>query len=157
MTSVFALGMNICILSLENMEKGITTHSSVLAWRIPWTEEPSGLQSTGSHRVRHNWGTNTVEDQISWWKLHNADFVLREMKILLRSPTIIYGSDFLSFPWNKLAFWIPNILPRMLRCFYTERWRNFYSGRKIFFFSERKIFPTVPASIFMVGKVFSLY
>jgi len=30
------------------------THSSILAWRIPWTEEPGGLQSMGSHRVGHN-------------------------------------------------------------------------------------------------------
>ena len=30
------------------------THSSILAWRIPWTEEPSGLQSIGLQRVRHN-------------------------------------------------------------------------------------------------------
>ena len=33
----------------------MTTHSSILAWRIPWTEEPSGLQSIGSQRVRHDW------------------------------------------------------------------------------------------------------
>ena len=32
----------------------MATHSSVLAWRIPWTEEPGGLQSTGSRRVGHN-------------------------------------------------------------------------------------------------------
>ena len=35
--------------------EGIATHSSVLTWRIPWTEEPGGLQSTGSQRVRHDW------------------------------------------------------------------------------------------------------
>jgi len=35
------------------------THSSILAWKIPWTEEPGRLQSTGSQRVRHNWATNT--------------------------------------------------------------------------------------------------
>ena len=35
--------------------KGTATHSSILAWRIPWTEEPGGLQSTGSQRVWHNW------------------------------------------------------------------------------------------------------
>ena len=35
------------------------THSSILAWRIPWTEEPGGLQSIGSQRVRHKWATNT--------------------------------------------------------------------------------------------------
>ena len=34
--------------------EGVTTHSSVLAWRIPWTEEPGGLQSTGSQRVGHD-------------------------------------------------------------------------------------------------------
>ena len=34
------------------LEKGMATHSSVLAWRTPWTEEPGGLQSTGSQRVR---------------------------------------------------------------------------------------------------------
>ena len=32
----------------------MSTHSSILAWRIPWTEEPSGLQSMGSQRVRHS-------------------------------------------------------------------------------------------------------
>ena len=35
-------------------EKGTATHSSILAWRIPWTEEPGGLQSMGSQRVRHD-------------------------------------------------------------------------------------------------------
>ena len=38
----------------DPLEKGIATHSSILAWRIPWTEEPGGLQSTGSQRVRYN-------------------------------------------------------------------------------------------------------
>ena len=35
----------------------MATHSSVLAWKIPWTEEPGGLQSMGSQRVTHDWGT----------------------------------------------------------------------------------------------------
>ena len=38
----------------EPLEKGMATHSSVLAWRIPWTEEPGGLQSMGSPRVGHD-------------------------------------------------------------------------------------------------------
>ena len=38
----------------DPLEKGITTHSSTLAWRIPLTEEPGGLQSLGSQRVRHD-------------------------------------------------------------------------------------------------------
>ena len=36
------------------LEEGIATHSSILAWRIPWTEKPGGLQSIGSERVRRN-------------------------------------------------------------------------------------------------------
>ena len=38
----------------RNLEKAMATHSSILAWRIPGTEEPSGLPSMGSHRVRHD-------------------------------------------------------------------------------------------------------
>ena len=42
-------------LSLEDpLEKGMVTHSSILAWRIPRTEEPGGLQSMGSQRVGHD-------------------------------------------------------------------------------------------------------
>ena len=38
----------------DPLEKEMATHSSVLAWRIPWSEEPGGLQSMGSQRVRHD-------------------------------------------------------------------------------------------------------
>ena len=38
----------------DSLEKGMATHSSILAWRIPWTEEPGGLQSVGSQRVGHD-------------------------------------------------------------------------------------------------------
>ena len=38
----------------DPLEKEIATHSSILAWRIPWTEEPGGLQSMGLQRARHN-------------------------------------------------------------------------------------------------------
>ena len=43
----------------DSLEKGMATHSSILACGIPWTEEPGGLQSLGSQRVRHNRDTNT--------------------------------------------------------------------------------------------------
>ena len=39
-------------------EKEMATHSSILAWKIPWTEEPGRLQSMGSQRVRHDWATS---------------------------------------------------------------------------------------------------
>ena len=42
----------------DPLEMGMATHSS-LAWRIPWTEEPGGLQSMGLQRVGHNWASDT--------------------------------------------------------------------------------------------------
>ena len=50
-TSVQSLGWE------DPLEEGMTTHSSTLAWKISWTEEPGGLQSMGSQRVRHDWVT----------------------------------------------------------------------------------------------------
>ena len=47
-TQVQSLGLE------DSLEKEMATHSSVLAWRIPWTEEPGWLQSMGSQRVGHN-------------------------------------------------------------------------------------------------------
>ena len=43
----------------DPLEKEMATHSSLVAWRIPWTEEPGRLQSMGSQRVRHDRATNT--------------------------------------------------------------------------------------------------
>ena len=48
----------------DPLEKGMATHSSVLAWRIPWTEGPGGLQSTGSQRVSHDLIDSAHIDQI---------------------------------------------------------------------------------------------
>ena len=45
------------------LEKGMAIHSSILAWRIPWTEEPGGLQSMWLQRVGNNWATNTFTFQ----------------------------------------------------------------------------------------------
>ena len=55
-------GENLCLKSrvhsFINREGNGIPHSSTLAWKIPWTEEPDGLQSMGSLRVRHNWVTS---------------------------------------------------------------------------------------------------
>ena len=44
----------------DPLEKEMATQSSILPWRIPWTEEPGGLQSIGSQRVGHDGVTNTL-------------------------------------------------------------------------------------------------
>ena len=50
--------MWVCSLSWEDpLEKETTTHSSILAWRIPWTEEPGRLQSMGLQKVGRDWAT----------------------------------------------------------------------------------------------------
>ena len=45
----------------DPLEKGMATHSSILAWEMPQTEEPGRLQSMGSQRVRHNSATNSFQ------------------------------------------------------------------------------------------------
>ena len=48
--------MQVQLLGEEDpLEEGMETHSSILAWKIPWTEEPGGLQSMELQRVRDNW------------------------------------------------------------------------------------------------------
>ena len=44
----------------DSLEKGMAIVSSILAWRIPWTEESGGLQSMGSQRMERDWGINTI-------------------------------------------------------------------------------------------------
>ena len=43
-----------CLVQEDSLEKEMATHSSILAWGIPWTEESGGLQSMGSQKVGHN-------------------------------------------------------------------------------------------------------
>ena len=56
-------------------EKEMATHSSILAWRIPWTEEPGGLQAMGLQRVRHNWATSHTHThtQVRKYSVVNED------------------------------------------------------------------------------------
>ena len=50
----------------DPLEKEMATHSSTLAWKIPWTEERGRLQSMGSKRVRHDWATTLSLTEDSW-------------------------------------------------------------------------------------------
>ena len=55
-------------LHFHSLEKEMATHSSILAWRIPWTEEPGRLQSMGSLRVRHSWATSLALFTFMHWR-----------------------------------------------------------------------------------------
>ena len=73
-TQIWSLGQE------DPLEKGVATHSSILAWKIPWTEEPGGLQSTGSQRVGNDWVRNTftVQNFIPFGALSDLSPVLTE-------------------------------------------------------------------------------
>ena len=81
-TRVWSLGWE------DPLEKEMETHSSILAWRIPWTEEPGGLQSTGSQRVGHDWVTS----------LHTYNYSIRFCKAFL----FLAQNDF-----SGLPCWVP--------------------------------------------------
>ena len=53
----------------RSLEKEMETHSSILAWSIPWTEQPGRLHSMGSQRIRHDWATE------------HAHIILRAVKL----------------------------------------------------------------------------
>ena len=71
----------------DPLEKRTAPHSSILAWRIPWTEEPGGPQSMGRQRVGHDLGTNTFTLMMrheSW--LQDALCLGRILKFLTQKP-----------------------------------------------------------------------
>ena len=77
--------------SRRSPEKGMTAHSSTLAWRIPRTDEPDGLQSVESHRARHNW--------CGWAHTHTS---LLEIEILTGKYTWKRYSEMALGAWRHL-------------------------------------------------------
>ena len=57
----------------DPLENGVATHSSVLAWEIPWTEKPGGLQAVGSPRIGHGWATNIIRVAKESWGLLSSN------------------------------------------------------------------------------------
>ena len=87
------------------LEKGMAPHSSIFALRIPWTEEPGGLQSMEWQSVRHDWVTNTFTFFL--WRLYSRG----QRQILLRyTHTLLYCAlqilHFFFFKTNW-RFWQP--------------------------------------------------
>ena len=82
-TRVWSLGRE------DPVEEGKATHSSILAWRIPWTEEPGWLQSKGLQRVEHDWS--------NWARTQYNETAMESM------GDIIF-SDFLLCLWSHIAY-----------------------------------------------------
>ena len=60
----------------DPLEKEMVTHSTILAWRIPWMEEPDGLQSTGLQRVGYDRATSLSLSRHKLFKIHHSDMGL---------------------------------------------------------------------------------
>ena len=87
----------------DPFEEGITTHSSILAWGIPEREEPGGLPSMGSHRVRQDWSDLAAAAKVYMLK---SWILFRSQKILIKWPplTISWEKPLVSFLFCKDTF-----------------------------------------------------
>ena len=94
----------------DPLKKGMTTRCSIPAWKIPWTEEPDGLQSMGSQRVRHNWGT---DKHMKWVPLTES---LKLAKHSTQSSTyILYEKkNIYIYKYLILKFWLCHAACRIL-------------------------------------------
>ena len=122
----------------------MTTHSSILAWEIPCSEYPGGLQSMGSHRVIHNWATEhisshlsgcAVGQQLQWlmtWSLCNwmvsNTFCLANLLTLFKKGLVLIRST--------------SLIPALILQHYLESQSYFWIPMKRYFliFSEHSIF-----------------
>ena len=71
----------------------MATHSSMLAWRSPWTEEPGGLQSIESQRIRHNWSNLACTGTISYCPAYTGAAERRAHHILKQAECLATGSQ----------------------------------------------------------------
>ena len=114
----------------DPLEKGMATHSNTLAWRTPWTEEPSGLQSMGSQRIRHgyflyllsNWASSGLNSSSA--KLH----VFRLSSVLGNGATKWKEMQFSS----TLFFLIPQSKPYL---FYFLQFSSVQSLSRVLLFA----------------------
>ena len=98
------------LLQDDPLEKGMATHSSILAWRIPWTEEPGGLQSTELQRAGHNWLTeHACKDCLLWlWDFFSLDpwvcscLWYRSHHLLCLQVSRVAGINMMSFGFGCL-------------------------------------------------------
>ena len=98
----------------DPLEKGMAAHSSILAWRIPWTEEPGRLQCLGLQRVGHNWVTNTFNTFTSQWRRPVSSWIYKREEVGARDK---YIESHPSTCWVKVITENTQVLgPRWHQC-----------------------------------------
>ena len=83
------------------MEKEMSTHSSTLPWKIPWTERPGRLQSMGSQRVGHDWATSLQLRFVLWPLLWST---WRKSHIYLKEMWVVWFLDELFYRYQISSF-----------------------------------------------------
>ena len=82
----------------DPVEEGMATHSSILAWKIPWLQERGGLQSTGLQRVGHNWSdwvhALTRKMCVDSWRHYSTDFIVWVLLKLFFSRSWCFSTIF---------------------------------------------------------------
>ena len=86
----------------RSLEKGMDTHSSILAWKIVWTEEPGWLQSMGLQSVGHNWATEHTLHSKMWIHKERGAYFFKLCPLHIFSRTSLYPSlhFFIYTIWN---------------------------------------------------------
>ena len=95
----------------DPLEEGTTTHSSILAWRIPWTEQPGGPQSMGSQRVRHKEQHSSTSTILFWVNKNPMPLHLLEVCVCMYVCMYVYGHNLytLSYNWGiKIVYNLVN-------------------------------------------------
>ena len=118
---------------IDPLEKEMATHSSILAWEIPWTEEPGKLTSTRSQSLGHNWGHmqhgRLPQTSLSFlhqsWRPPHASILIHAMPALL--PHHLSSAwTWAAHPWNLVQSYFerfggqvsPDCLPRLIKSFF---------------------------------------
>ena len=95
------------------LEKEMATHSSILAWRIPWSVEPGGLQSMGLRRLQNDWAANTFAH------FHGRQVRISRSRIQVQGglfPNPLFLTLYYALNGNPSAIdqWLPNVKVKML-------------------------------------------
>ena len=110
------------------LEREMATHSSILAWRIPWTEEPGGLQSTRSQRVRHDWAYTLCYATFIWNHPYITIFdrLFPSWSWLVSSPMVILiyvkKADFLRAAYGQFTGYIMDVFHHIFNRLVDNLW-----------------------------------
>ena len=112
------------------MEKAMATHSSTLAWKIPWVEEPDRLQSLGSLRVGHDWATEQQPQLNPFAVQQNVGNQLYSNHFFFKCVFFVLFKNFISVRvcWvtsvTSDSLWAPGLQPTRLLCPWDSPGKN---------------------------------